>query len=227
MINSIVAGNGGGHGEDDLRGNGFVLSGVNVLGNPYSHPDFARPGIDIHASAADLFVRTPPANPELTDNGGPVQTLALSFGSVAQDAGVNSALPADTADVDGDGNTAETLPLDAHGLIRIVGGIVDVGAFEQDFASPPNVLWLHDDRRLVAGDQVISSLAESWQLIDLGLGDFDGDGDSDILFAWSGRPGRDLGDGGRRIPAATTSIGHVTSIGWNPRRHRRFRWRRR
>jgi hypothetical protein len=52
------------------------------------------------------------------------------------DAGSNAALPADVADLDGDGNVAETLPLDLAGHARVVDGnndttaTVDLGAFE-------------------------------------------------------------------------------------------------
>ena len=58
------------------------------------------------------------------------------------DAGDNSAVPADTVDLDGDGDTTETVPIDLDGNARIrnhpcvadtgIGErrVVDVGAFE-------------------------------------------------------------------------------------------------
>src|SRR5688572_17740371 len=52
----------------------------------------------------------------LADNGGPVQTIAITPVGVAHDAGDSGALPADTADLDGNGiTTGETIPVDARG----------------------------------------------------------------------------------------------------------------
>ena len=50
-------------------------------------------------------------------------------GSALVDAGSNAAVPADTYDLDGDGNISEQLPLDANGNERI-SNIVDIGAVE-------------------------------------------------------------------------------------------------
>ena len=64
----------------------------------------------------------------------------LRPGSPCNDAGDNTALPADVDDIDGDGNTSELLPFDRDGKMRIaedfcVGPaglppIVDMGAYE-------------------------------------------------------------------------------------------------
>lgn len=54
----------------------------------------------------------------------------LQPGSPAVDTGNNAFLPADVSDLDGDGNTLETLPVDIDGGARIVNGTVDMGAFE-------------------------------------------------------------------------------------------------
>ena len=56
--------------------------------------------------------------------------LRLSGGSPASDAGSNGLLPADTADLDGDGDTTEPLPYDLDGSPRIVNSAVDMGAYE-------------------------------------------------------------------------------------------------
>ncbi|MCP4677596.1 MAG: hypothetical protein GY854_19190, partial [Deltaproteobacteria bacterium] len=51
-------------------------------------------------------------------------------GSDCVDTGNSNALPADAADVDGDDDTSEELPLDRAGQARISGGDVDMGALE-------------------------------------------------------------------------------------------------
>ncbi|MHC4474860.1 MAG: right-handed parallel beta-helix repeat-containing protein [Planctomycetota bacterium] len=70
--------------------------------------------------------------------------LRLLSGSPCIDAGDNTAVPADTADLDGDGNTVEPTPLDLNGFARFIddlctgdtgnpgppGPIVDMGAYE-------------------------------------------------------------------------------------------------
>ena len=66
----------------------------------------------------------------LADNGGPVATVALNPTGIARDTGSNGNLPADDHDLDGDGDTAEPLPVDARGLSRVVGAGVDLGAYE-------------------------------------------------------------------------------------------------
>ncbi len=62
--------------------------------------------------------------------------LRLSPGSPCIDAGTNGALPSDSADLDGDGDTTEPIPYDLDGSLRIVDGdangaaVVDMGAYE-------------------------------------------------------------------------------------------------
>src|SRR6185369_16853034 len=75
----------------------------------------------------------------LANNGGVTQTHALLAASPAIEAGSNANLPADTFDLDGDLNTAETLPVDQRGtnFPRVADSAdadaiqtVDIGAFE-------------------------------------------------------------------------------------------------
>jgi hypothetical protein len=71
--------------------------------------------------------------------------LRLSHGSPCIDVGDNEAVPFDTADLDGDGNTVEPIPWDLDGRPRISDGdcndsnIVDMGAYE--FREPACYLW--------------------------------------------------------------------------------------
>jgi len=58
--------------------------------------------------------------------------LRLKPGSPCRDAGDNSALGADTLDLDGDGDLNEPIPFDIEGRPRIQNGRVDIGAYESD-----------------------------------------------------------------------------------------------
>ena len=65
----------------------------------------------------------------LRDNGGPVSTVLILRGGIADGAGLALALPADVFDLDGDMDTGEDLPIDARGADRI-NGLLDIGAVE-------------------------------------------------------------------------------------------------
>ena len=58
--------------------------------------------------------------------------LRLAAGSPCVDAASRSHLPADSLDVDGDGDTDEALPLDAKGRVRDADAGPDMGAYESD-----------------------------------------------------------------------------------------------
>lgn len=89
-----------------------VLAGWPGQGNFTLDPAF------VDVSGADGIIGT------LDDN------LRLSDGSPVVDAGDSSALPSDLADLDGDGDTDEPIPVDLDGAQRVFGASVDMGAFE-------------------------------------------------------------------------------------------------
>jgi len=60
----------------------------------------------------------------------------LQSASPAIDAGSNSLIPTDQADVDRDGNAGETHPIDLAEQARVQDGQVDMGAYEQTGAGP-------------------------------------------------------------------------------------------
>ena len=130
LTNSIVAGNGASSQGPDLAGLGTTnYSGVNL----FSQSGIGRPGTDIYVSPSDLsqvFAGT------LANNGGAVQTVLITQGGAAEDAGDVGALPPDSNDLNNNGNTAEPLPVDARGDPRAVEGTLDLGAVELQVPRP-------------------------------------------------------------------------------------------
>lgn len=131
LRNTIVAGNtnASGNAWGSNLGGAFIGNGNNVIGDLLGATGAIGMGTDIIA-----------ANPQLgplQNNGGPTRTHAPLPGSPAIDCGNNAFLPTDTFDLDGDGNTAEKLPLDQRGLgfNRVAGLRVDIGAVETQIAT--------------------------------------------------------------------------------------------
>ena len=58
--------------------------------------------------------------------------LRLDLASPCRNVGDNSALGADTADLDKDGDVGEPIPFDIEGKPRILNSVVDLGAYESD-----------------------------------------------------------------------------------------------
>ncbi len=56
--------------------------------------------------------------------------------SPAINMGDSAALPADAADLDGDGDTSEALPFDLRNVSRVLSGTVDMGAYEMGAPAP-------------------------------------------------------------------------------------------
>ncbi|MGA2490058.1 MAG: right-handed parallel beta-helix repeat-containing protein, partial [Anaerolineales bacterium] len=81
-------------------------------------------GCPYGATCTDVSTSDPQfADPQLT-------SFHLSPKSPAVDAGDVSSLPADTYDLDGDGNTTEHISQDLDGKVRIAGSSVDMGVYE-------------------------------------------------------------------------------------------------
>ncbi len=152
LTNSIVAGNAATNQGDDLFGGGgnydptalsdLVFTGGNIIGSgPVGFASVTGvPPILIdgtsEAALETVFAAVAP-DPDsgvlsgvLADNGGPVETVAITTGGIAHNAGDDTVLPPDLQDLDHDGNIIEPLSVDARGLPRVVGAHVDIGAFE-------------------------------------------------------------------------------------------------
>jgi uncharacterized repeat protein (TIGR01451 family) len=129
LYNSIVAGNfkGTGATADDILGTLDTSSSFNLIGTGGSG------GLVNGTNGNQVGVSNALLGP-LTNNGGATRTHTLLPGSPAINAGSNANLPADTFDLDSDGNTAEPLPVDQRGFARIVGTNVDIGAVEVNYA---------------------------------------------------------------------------------------------
>ncbi len=139
LRNTIVAGNfrGTGSTRDDVDGALDATSSFNLIGD-----GTGMTGITHGANGNQVGTSGSPIDAMLgllANNGGPTLTHALLGGSPAVEAGSNANVPVDTFDVDGDANTAETLPVDQRGtgFPRIADSqdanttqTVDIGAFE-------------------------------------------------------------------------------------------------
>ncbi|MHC4426964.1 MAG: right-handed parallel beta-helix repeat-containing protein, partial [Planctomycetota bacterium] len=108
-----------------------VQDGYPGTGNIDADPCFVSPGYWADANDPNIVVE--PNDPNAVWIEGDYQLKAVS---PCVDAGDNNSVPADTADVDGDGNTTEPIPWDLDGNPRIVdrnndgNAVVDMGAFE-------------------------------------------------------------------------------------------------
>ena len=96
-----------------------VFTGTPIVS--YSDVQGGFPGVG-NLDTDPLFIDPDPAT-------GPVD-LRLGCGSPCLDSGSTTALPADAADLDEDGDTTEQLPVDLGGNDRVSGASVDMGAYE-------------------------------------------------------------------------------------------------
>ncbi|MCY2986902.1 MAG: dockerin type I domain-containing protein [Planctomycetota bacterium] len=119
LSNSILWQNSG----DELGGSGGLTSNSNLIG---IDPSFVRNPSDGGDGWRDDPSTTDVDESANNDYG----DLHLTKHSLAINAGDNSLLPLDTQDLDRDGVTAEPIPLDRDGSVRVYDVTVDCGAFE-------------------------------------------------------------------------------------------------
>src|SRR5262249_33296971 len=112
LKNTIVAGNFNENGvsdaADDITGTVDASSSFNLIGTGGSGS--LTNGVNNNQAGV-----ASPGLGSLANNGGKTQTHALLAGSPAIETGSNANLPVDSFDLDGDANTAETLPVDQRG----------------------------------------------------------------------------------------------------------------
>ncbi|MCX7419404.1 MAG: hypothetical protein NT013_07680, partial [Planctomycetia bacterium] len=138
LNNTVLAGNDANRVPNDIStymiGSVSSNSKNNLIGDP-AHAGGLTNGVNgniVGNGAGGVLNLSNVLSPTLANNGGSVKTHALVFGSPAINAGSNSVIPADANDLDGDGNVSESLPFDQRGsgFARVVGSVVDIGAFE-------------------------------------------------------------------------------------------------
>ncbi|MBP9108356.1 MAG: hypothetical protein KBF83_02255, partial [Pyrinomonadaceae bacterium] len=138
--NSIFAGNTNTGGLTPDASGTFTSQGTNIVGNGSGAVGFTGPGDQVGTAGT-------PINPQLgplTNNGGTSRTFALLAASPARNAG-NNAIALDL------GGSPLTTDQRGAGFPRVVGGTVDIGAFEAAPAGPPQYQII-DIGVVVAGD---------------------------------------------------------------------------
>ncbi len=142
-LSGNLAGNDGG-GIYHYTGTLMVTNSIVALNDASSAPDIygvLDSGSGLFIGIDPSFVRNPsdggdgwgddPDTPDVDESANDdYGDLRLTAYSPAIDAGDNALLPADTLDLDNDGDTSEPLPYDLDGNPRVYGTSVDCGAFE-------------------------------------------------------------------------------------------------
>ncbi len=142
--------------------------------------------ITLNVSNRPLFVD---ADGEDDTYGTEDDDLHLAAGSPCLDAGDQTLLPADVADLDGDGDTGEATPFDLDGNARVVGDYVDMGAYEGAVgpANEPPTAVAGGDQAIHAGVIVFLDGSASFD---------DNDASQDLAYAWTLT----------QIPAGSTAV---------------------
>ncbi|MEZ4867016.1 MAG: tandem-95 repeat protein [Caldilineaceae bacterium] len=159
MHNTIIANSTGGD---------CVVGAGNISNQSYNLIEDSDKACGIMDGVSSSIIGQDPSLGSLQDNGGPTWTHALIAGSPAVNAGDNALA------VDASGN-ALTTDQRGTGFPRIVGGTVDIGAFESDFI-PNNVPVAADDSYNTDADASLTIPAP-------GVLSNDSDADGDALTA--------------------------------------------
>ncbi len=189
LINSTADGNAAASGGN-LYSNGTLTVHNSIVADATTGGDCVAPAgatISVHNSliedgscgitnGIDGNLNGDPLLVALADNGGPTRTLALQAGSPAIDAGDN-ALALD--------ENANPLSTDQRGsgYPRVVGGTVDMGAFEYSDTAPPVLLSFTRQNPMAANTNadtltIRASFSEAVQNVD--VGDFAVDGTTTV-----------------------------------------------
>ncbi len=135
LTNCLIAGNTAGGRGDEIDGSDVEVRGNIFIGSLGFSDISAGPGVLTFDSTGTTL---PEVLSPLADNGGATLSHAPVATGPAVNSGANSEIPADTADVDGDGNLTEPLPFDqrGEGFQRVFDSIIDLGAIEVQNTEP-------------------------------------------------------------------------------------------
>lgn len=137
--NTIIAGNINSNNQAaDVSSDSDIAGDANnLIGTTAGASGTIGTGSDLTFAEAGITNINQVLDPTLQNNGGSTPTHALLPTSPAINAGNNANLPADTSDIDGDGNTSEPIPFDerGNGFNRIKFATGDIGAYESDTVS--------------------------------------------------------------------------------------------
>lgn len=126
VTNSVFSNNTSGGASNDIASSVVAGSLASVINSVFSTDVVGvTSGVDGNLeSVVDVKLG------QLLDNGGAVLTFAPMDGSILINKGSIPLLPLDVFDIDGDGEFAEALPLDATGEARVQNNGLDIGAVE-------------------------------------------------------------------------------------------------
>ncbi|MEM9479358.1 MAG: HYR domain-containing protein [Verrucomicrobiota bacterium] len=178
--NSIIAGNTATNNGPDVFDSGVSMTSnnANFIGDPSGAGTAFNADLNFgntSTTIADVL------DVNLSDNGGSTFTHALAVGSPALDSGDNADIPADVLDLNGNMDTTEAVPFDQRGsgFDRLINGLVDIGAYEEQVDVTPPIITLIDNTTIfIECDQFGYEEEEEGGFFDPGATAFDNvDGD--------------------------------------------------